>query len=99
MHPPFSTVMVIFVVFMGTAMFRNVSATTEASKLPPPYERAAFMSLLSGFQHIGDGMGAFIASTLLSVDITGLLTGMKWAGLFSIIMALFQPFFLFLINR
>lgn len=99
MHRPFSTVMVIFIVFMGTSMFRNVSATTEASKLPQPYERAAFMSLLAGFQHIGNGIGALVASTLLSVNSTGQLSGMKWVGLLSIIMALFQPFFLFLINK
>ncbi len=99
LHPPLSPVMIIFVVFMGTSMVRNVSATTEASKLPKPHERAAFMSLLSGFQHIGNGVGALIASTMLAVNATGHLTGMKWVGCFSIIMGIFQPVFLLLIRK
>lgn len=98
-HPPLSPVMMIFVVFMGTSMFRNVSATTEASKLPEPHERAAFMSLLSGFQHIGNGVGALVASTMLAVNSAGHLTGMKWVGYFSLVMAVFQPFFLWLIRK
>ncbi len=98
LHPPVSSVLIIFVVFMSMSMFRNVAATTEASKLPPPHERAAFMSLLSGFQHIGNGLGAFIASTMLTVGANGHLVGMKWVGCLSIGMALFQPFFLALIR-
>lgn len=99
MHPPLSSVLVIFVVFMGTACFRNVSATTEASKLPKPFERAAFMSLLSSLQHIGNGLGALAASALLTTDADGRLAGMQWVGGLSLFMAIFQPIFLFKIRR
>ena len=98
LHPPISSVMVIFVMFMGTSCFRNVSATTEASKLPKPHERAAFMSLLSSLQHVGNGIGALAASALLTTDLDGHLVGMKWVGVLSIAMGLFQPIFLMMIR-
>jgi len=99
MHPPIASVLIIFVMFMGTACFRNVSATTEASKLPAPHERAAFMSLLSSMQHIGNGIGALAASAMLTMDSCGRMVHMEWVGLLAIAMALFQPLCLVLIRR
>lgn len=99
LHPPVTSVLVLFVMFMGTSCFRNVAATTEASKLPKPYERAAFMALLSSVQHIGNGLGALVASALLTTDLNGHLVGMARVGGFSIVMALFQPLFLVVIHR
>lgn len=99
MHPPVSSVLMIFVMFMGTACFRNVSATTEASKLPAPHERAAFMSMLSSMQHIGNGVGALAASAMLTMDSEGRMVHMEWVGLLALVMALFQPICLVLIRR
>lgn len=99
LHPPISPILIIFVMFMGTACFRNISATTEASKLPQPYERAAFMALLTSMQHIGNGIGALAASAILTTDQSGHLVHMEWVGLLAIVMALFQPVLLVLIRR
>jgi len=98
-HPPVSPVMVIFVMFMGTACFRNVAAATEASKLPRPHERASFMSLLTAMQHIGNGVGALAASAILTTDAGGHLAHMDRVGILAIAMALFQPVFLVIIHR
>ncbi len=98
-HTPVSPVMLVFVMFMGTACFRNVSATTEASQLPLPHERAAFMSLLTSMQHIGNGIGALSASAILTTDQKGQLLHMEWVGVLAIVMALFQPLLLILIRR
>jgi hypothetical protein len=62
--------LLLFVMFMGTVCIRNISATSEASKLPEPHERAAFMALLSSIQHAGNGIGALFSSAMLvTVDL------------------------------
>lgn len=99
MHPPISTLLIIFIMFMGMVCFRNISATTEASKLPEPHERAAFMSLLSSIQHLGNGVGALLASAILTTAPDGSLINMKWVGLLSIVTALVQPVALLFIRR
>ncbi|WP_291328373.1 MFS transporter [Desulfovibrio sp. UCD-KL4C] len=99
MHSPQLPLIVIFIMFMGMVCFRNISATTEASKIPEPYERAAFMSLFSSLQHIGNGIGALSASLILTVGSGGELINMKWVGLLSIVMSLFQPIALVIIHR
>lgn len=98
-HYPKSPLIVIFVMFMGTVCFRNVSATAEASKLPAPHERAAFMSLLSSVQHLGNGAGALLSSAMLVNLENGDLMGMKWVGMLSIFFALFQPILLIRISK
>ena len=99
MRTPNSPLLLIFTMFMGMVCFRNVSATTEASKLPTPNERAGFMSLFSSVQHIGNGVGALMASAMLHTGPAGELIGMKWVGLFAIVMAIFQPLALLLIRK
>ncbi|MBU4521944.1 MAG: MFS transporter [Pseudodesulfovibrio sp.] len=99
MHQPTSSLLVVFSMFMGMVCFRNVSATTEASKIPQPHERAAFMSLFSSIQHLGNGIGAFLASAILSTGPEGDLINMKWVGLLSIVMALIQPLILIMIRH
>jgi predicted MFS family arabinose efflux permease len=99
MHQPASSLPVVFSMFMGMVCFRNVSATTEASKIPQPHERAAFMSLFSSMQHLGNGIGAFLAAAILSTGPEGDLVNMKWVGFLSIVMALFQPLILIMIRK
>ncbi len=99
MHTPVSSEMIIFVMFMGTVCFRNVSATTEASKLPAPFERAAFMSFLSSLQHIGNGIGALLSSAILITNNAGKLVNMEWVGLLAIGTALVQPVILIIIRN
>jgi predicted MFS family arabinose efflux permease len=99
MHDPASSPLFVFIMFMGMVCMRNVSATTEASKIPEPHERAAFMSLFASVQNLSNGVGAFLASAILSTGPGGELLNMKWVGLLSIVMALFQPFILVLLRR
>lgn len=99
MHPPVSSLLIIFTMFTGMVCFRNVSAATEASKLPPAHERAAFMSLFSSVQHLGNGVGAMLASAILDTGSHGQLLNMKWVGLLAIVMALFQPLALIAIRH
>ncbi|OBQ56804.1 hypothetical protein SP90_01640 [Halodesulfovibrio spirochaetisodalis] len=99
MHQPQFSILINFVMFMGMVCFRNISATTEASKLPKPYERAAFMSLLSSIQHLGNGVGALAASAILTTGTGGILINMQWVGLLSIVLALVQPVALILISQ
>ena len=94
MHPPISSLLVVFVMFMGMVCFRNVSATTEASKLPQPHERAAFMSFLSSVQHLGNGVGGIAASAILTIGPGGVLENMEWVGFLAIVTALVQPLIL-----
>ena len=98
-YRPTSPLLVIFIMFMGMVCFRNVSAMTEASKLPKPHERAAFMSLCSSVQHLGNGIGALLASSILTTGSGGQLQNMQWVGLLSIVMAVFQPIALMLIRQ
>lgn len=99
MRSPNYPLLVIFIMFMGMVCFRNVSATTEASKLPAAHERAGFMSLYSSVQHIGNGIGALLASTILNTGPAGELIGMKWVGLLAIVLAIFQPLALIAIRQ
>lgn len=99
LHQPISSVLIIFCMFMGTSFLRNVPAMTEASKLPQPYERAAFMSLLSSVQQLGNGIGALVASAILISDSTGHLTNMNWVVTLSIVLAVFQPICLLFIRK
>nr|WP_321258442.1 MFS transporter [uncultured Pseudodesulfovibrio sp.] len=99
MHQPQSSLLIVFIMFMGMVCFRNISATTEASKLPKPYERAAFMSLFSSMQHLGNGIGALLSSVILTTGPHGNLINMRWVALLAIGMALFQPLVLILIRQ
>lgn len=98
-HKPMTPLLLIFSMFMGTVCFRNVSATAEASKLPKAHERAAFMSLLSSVQHLANGIGALLSSGILINMNNGNLLNMKEVAALSIIVALFQPYFLIKICR
>lgn len=99
LHQPLSSILIIFCMFMGMSLLRNVSATTEASKLPQPQERAAFMSLLSSIQHLGNGVGAFVASAILTTNINGQLVNMHWVVSISILLAFVQPLCLLIIRN
>ena len=63
---PGIAVIELFMGFMFAMGMRNVSSTTLATTLPPPEERAGFMSLLSTVQGIGMASGAFLSTHLLT---------------------------------
>ncbi len=99
MHPNTSPLVVVFVMFMGMACLRNVSATSEAAKIPARHERAAFMSLLSSVQHMGNGLGGVVSSCILATTAGGALVGMELVAGLSILAALVQPYLLMYLFR
>lgn len=95
MHENLTPLSLVFVLFMGAACMRNVSATVEAARFASPDRRAGFMSFLASAQHIGSGMGSVASSFLLGTTETGSLTGMPGVALLSIVFTLVQPWVLF----
>jgi len=55
----------VFAPFMIGMSMRNVSSSTNFSKIPTLFDRAGFMSLISSFQHLFASLGAILASKIL----------------------------------
>ena len=83
-------VMPVFVFLMFANGLRNVSYSTLASKVPPPEERARFMSLQSMVQHLGSAAGAFLSSEIL-VEVDGQLQHMDQVGWLAIMLIALMP--------
>lgn len=88
---PGMSVPAFFMVFMFAMGMRNVSSTTLATKIPPPHERAGFMSLFSCVQGIGMASGAFFSTHMLSENHDKSLNGMDNIAIISIVLSLFVP--------
>lgn len=58
-------VLVIFVSFMMSNNFRQVSMSTTSTRVPAPAERARFMSIQSAVQHMASAVAAAAASAVL----------------------------------
>lgn len=80
-----------FMLTMFAMGMRNVSSTTLATKIPPPQERAGFMSLFSCVQGIGMACGAFLSTRLLSENSDKSLNGMDHIAMLSIVTSLMVP--------
>jgi predicted MFS family arabinose efflux permease len=87
-------VMPMFAILMTSMALRNVSLNTLTSRVPPPHERARFMSLQSAVQHVAAAGGAMLSSALLSELPNEQLVGMRGVAGFSIAMALGLPLLL-----
>jgi predicted MFS family arabinose efflux permease len=85
----------LFTMFMVTSGFRFVPMQALSSRVPTPPERASFMSLQSGVQHIASAIGAVLSSQILSSDANGALLGMDTVGWIAIGFTLTLPFLLF----
>jgi len=64
-YPAGFPVMALYILFMTSAAFRNVSYNTLASRVPQPQWRARFMSLQSSVQHLASAAGASAGSWIL----------------------------------
>jgi len=82
-YPPGFPVMALYVMFMTSAAFRNVSYNTLASRVPQPHWRARFMSFQSAVQHLASALGASAGAwilvetpdhRLLHIDVVAWLT-------------------------
>jgi predicted MFS family arabinose efflux permease len=84
-------VILFFILFMFAMGMRNVSSTTLATKIPPPQERAGFMSLMSCMQGIGMSIGAFSSTRLLTENPNHSLNGMDNLAMIGACLSLFVP--------
>ncbi|MBS1962088.1 MAG: MFS transporter [Bdellovibrionales bacterium] len=89
----------IFVGFMAAMGVRGVATTAVASRVPPPHERARFVSFMSVFQHAASALGAFLSASLLAAEPGGRLVGMDSVAQFSIAFSVFIMVFLVPLER
>jgi len=80
-----------FMLFMFAMGMRNVSTNTLATRVPPPEDRAGFMSLFSCFQGMGMSLGAFFSTMLLSENADGSLKNMQTVAIISILLSFVVP--------
>jgi len=88
---PLLPVVLLFVGFMVGNSSRNVSMSTLATKVPAPDERARFLSVQSGVQHLASALGATLSTQLLSEEPSGRLVGVPRVAAFSMTLALALP--------
>jgi predicted MFS family arabinose efflux permease len=92
-------VLPIFVGFMVSGSFRNVSMQALSSRVPGPGERARFLSAQSAVQHLAASAGAIAGSRLLDERAGGALIGMERLAWFAIATAILLPILLVLVHR
>ena len=92
-------VLAFFVLFMVSMSTRNVTANALLSKIPKPYERAGFMSLVSAVQHLTTGLGALCSTLLLTETPEHKLAGMDHVTLISMASFVVAAVFMFKIER
>jgi len=76
-------VLAVFIMFMITMSTRNVTSNALISRIPKPSERAGFMSLVSAMQNLMAGVGAMVATLILSETPDHKLAGMDNVTLLS----------------
>jgi hypothetical protein len=84
---------------MLSATVRGVPINTLASRVPPPAERARFMSALNAVQHLSSAAGATGASLMLTAEPSGRLNGMATVSIVAIGLSLLVPVVSGLIER
>jgi predicted MFS family arabinose efflux permease len=89
----------VFCLMMVSATMRGVPMNTLATRVPPPWQRARFMSAQNAVQHLSSAAGAFLASTLLTADESGRLHGMTTVGIAAIAISLFAPLLSGIVER
>lgn len=89
----------VFCLMMVSATMRGVPINTLATRVPPPSQRARFMSAQNAVQHLSSAAGAFLASTLLTADESGRLHGMTGVAISSIVISLAVPVLAGIVER
>lgn len=89
----------IFVLFMISGAFRMLPMSTLSSRVPPPAERAGFMSLQSVIQHLASAAGAVLSSRLLVAEPSGKLLHFPLVASISASLALSLPLILLHLDR
>jgi len=91
-------VLVIFVGFMVSQAFRNVAVSTLATRVPLAHERASFQSIQSAVQHLSSATGAVVSTWLLAEGADGALVGVPRLAGASIVLGLWVPMLLKLVE-
>jgi len=89
----------IFVGFMLANSTRIVALNTLTTRVPPPVDRARFMSLQSAVQHLSTSIGAGLSSWVLHERADQHLEGMPVLAVFAIMMSLALPIVVLLLQR
>lgn len=76
----------LFAPFMIGMSMRNVSSSTNFSKMPTLFDRAGFMSLISCFQHLFSSLGAILSSKILYETKEHYLENMDYIAIISLIL-------------
>jgi predicted MFS family arabinose efflux permease len=92
---PWLPVLFLFAAFMTANSLRNVSASTLASRVPGPGERARFLSAQSAVGHLASALGATLSTRVLTVEADGRLAGMGTLVAGSAVVASLLPVLLF----
>jgi predicted MFS family arabinose efflux permease len=92
-------VTLIYVGFMTSMAFRNITLTTLTTRVPLPHERARFLSLQSAAQHLAAAAGAMISAQLLRERPNHSLAGMPRVATLSIALSVFLPGLLWLVEK
>ena len=79
-------IVVVFAPFMIGMSIRNVSSSTNFSKVATPHDRAGFMSLSSCFQHFFSAIGSMFASCLIYETSSGSLANMEYIAIIAFIL-------------
>jgi predicted MFS family arabinose efflux permease len=93
-YDPAIPVIVLFSLFMMLNTGRYVVVTTTVSKIPPPHERAGFMSLMTAVQNLGTSTGALVSSAFLIEGAGGSLTNISQLAWIATGMAVTVPLFI-----
>lgn len=88
-----------FLCFFIAQSFRMLPYSTLMTLVPGPAERARFMSLLSGVQHIASASGAMLSAQLLTESPDHKLVGMSHVALMTIALSIVVPAFLWYVER
>jgi predicted MFS family arabinose efflux permease len=92
-------VIAIFVGFMLANSTRIVALNALTTRVPPPADRARFMSLQSAVQHLATSAGAGLSSWVLHERADHSLEGMPVLAIFAITMSSALPIVVALLHR
>lgn len=88
---PLWLIYLLFPAFMLFQSARRTVVNTQVSKVPQPFERAGFQSLISALQHLACSIGAGLSSLLLVALPSGKVDGFGLVTMISVILTLMSP--------
>jgi predicted MFS family arabinose efflux permease len=87
----FVPALAVFAGMMLGSSIRAVAVSALATRVPPPHERARFLSVQSSVQHGASALGALLSSSFLREAPDHSLIGIPAVASFSLVMAVLIP--------